>query len=465
MGNVSDLLLEQFDCCEERTLDSSCAQSSVLQRTTVGRRKRDVLGQGSFCVVLRGVHAESRLPVAVKAYKLPGAPGFSPAPGEKPLDQAVMLRRFRRQVAILLELQLPGRPPGDARLWHARLADLQPEEVFVCIADYSRSPGGEPGPDPLDGGLYIVTELAKESLRAFLARRQGGSQPLAFTRLRQMVLMVVLCVAALHARGLVHLDLKPENLMLCGRDLDQVKLIDVDGCMHTGTLLGPKNETVTFSISYCSPEWARFVAKSSQSIEVLPSLDAWSVGITLCELISFEPILARQFKAYQRRGDAYAQRKAVNYLGSLESAPASVASLDFADPDFRSLVLEFLLQPQQQCRRTLAQCFSHPFLASVPARKAPSPRLWTPQQTPVPTPMATPTRTPVRSPSGSQSLVEMLTPRRDEGLEVSPRLPKKSERRALGKSLSSTGGLHAVDAAKLHRILLERAGRQATTPA
>ncbi len=54
----------------------------------------------------------------------------------------------------------------------------------------------------------------------------------------------MLVVAGLHAKGFIHLDLKPENLMLFD---GMLKLIDVDGCVRIGTAISVSDSSLSFS--------------------------------------------------------------------------------------------------------------------------------------------------------------------------------------------------------------------------
>lgn len=131
----------------------------------------------------------------------------------------------------------------------------------------------------------------------------------------------VLAVAVLHAKGLVHLDIKPENMMKALIDENSEKsektksdekpekkdeksaqpsqaprigtwrLIDVDGCTHINTSISINDSSISFSPCYCAPEWAHFLIEDSDTLRVADQLDVWSVGISLCELILLDAVL------------------------------------------------------------------------------------------------------------------------------------------------------------------------------
>ncbi|MBA3296784.1 MAG: serine/threonine protein kinase [Acidobacteria bacterium] len=74
--------------------------------------------------------------------------------------------------------------------------------------------------EEIDGELYIASEL----VRGHTLREELGSGPLPAERLRSTLIDIADALAAAHARGIVHRDMKPENVI---RGIDgQVKVLD-----------------------------------------------------------------------------------------------------------------------------------------------------------------------------------------------------------------------------------------------
>lgn len=318
----------------------------ILGRYSTTLSQSDVLGEGSFCVCYRAVDVVTNTPVAIKVYKKGG-------------DET--LAKYRRQIEVLLELQEPFKVPTDPDLWHEHMKKVSPCDLFVQLLDYSKSSDGTPGPNAADGELYVVTELAVESLKDYLTRRKQAQKPLPAEAVRSITKTLVFIVAGLHAKGLVHLDLKPENVMLVG---ENIKLIDVDGCFASGTLLDWKTlvaSSVSFSLCYSAPEWARFLTKASKEIRVNPHLDVWAIGLTICELITFTVVLKDRFETFQEKGEQWAVWWIPRWLGKLETSPVPLAVRDF-DPQLYALLSESIVIPDLARRRTLAQCLEHPYL-------------------------------------------------------------------------------------------------------
>ena len=134
-----------------------------------------------------------------------------------------------------------------------------------------------------DGSAYIVMELLEgESLRTRL-EREG---PLTLQETTCVVLQVAHALAAAHAAGVVHRDVKPDNIFLCDT-LDGspfVKLLDFgvasdsearDGRRLTnpGTLVGTP--------AYMSPELIREGDSG-------PPTDIWALAVSAYEMIAGE---------------------------------------------------------------------------------------------------------------------------------------------------------------------------------
>jgi eukaryotic-like serine/threonine-protein kinase len=158
----------------------------------------------------------------------------------------------------------------------ARAAIKIKSEHVPRVLDIGTLPGAGP---------FIVMEyLDGRDLGAVLHER--GS--LAVTRAAECVIQACEALAAAHAAGIVHRDVKPENLFVARQaaGLDIVKVLDFGISKATlggkdGATDAAKAETraVTGSLSYMSPEQIR-------GDDVDHRTDIWSLGAVLYELLA-----------------------------------------------------------------------------------------------------------------------------------------------------------------------------------
>ena len=127
-----------------------------------------------------------------------------------------------------------------------------------------------------DGRQFIVFELIEgENLKELVER--GG--PLPVRRVLELGLQVARALAFAHAQGLVHRDVKPQNVLLNGEgaakvtDFGIVRSVDAVGHTATGTVLGTSH--------YIAPEQARGERVDAQT-------DVYSFGVVLYELLAGE---------------------------------------------------------------------------------------------------------------------------------------------------------------------------------
>jgi serine/threonine protein kinase len=140
-----------------------------------------------------------------------------------------------------------------------------------------------------EGRQFIVFEyIDGENLKELSNRG-----PLEVSEAIRLSLQVARALSFAHARGLVHRDVKPQNVLL--NDEGQAKVtdfgiarsLDVHGVTQTGTVLGTSD--------YIAPEQAR-----GQKVD--PKTDIYSLGVVLYELLSGEvPFSGDNFVAVAMR--------------------------------------------------------------------------------------------------------------------------------------------------------------------
>jgi serine/threonine protein kinase len=327
-----------------------------MKKYRMSMAKDDVMGEGTSSICRKGTNADTGEQLAIKIYK------STVKPGSKQED--VMMLKFKRQIEVLKGLQEPFSKVTDQTLWCDALATAKPSSLFMCLVDYSQDEKGTPSQDPDDGVVYVITELAQYSLKDYLALRREQNRPLPKDSVKSITRAVILVVAGLHAKGLAHLDLKPENLMMFN---GRLKLIDVDGCVKCNTNVSITDSSISFSPCYCAPEWAEFLINESNSgINVHPALDVWSVGMTVCEFVTLNAVLKPMYGNFLR--NAHSHREAgflfMDWLSNIKKVPLP-KSIEKFDPDLLDLIANWLLVCDKAKRKSCAQSLSHPYVASA----------------------------------------------------------------------------------------------------
>jgi len=214
----------------------------------------ELLGAGAFAEVYLGSVRETRMPVALKLFP-------------KAADGGAAAERD--------ELEGP-----DREIAFAELALQHPCVVDVVAVVHE------------EAGTALAMELMSGgSLRERLDRR--GRLPEDDSR--AVMRRVIEGVAALHARGVVHRDIKPDNILF-GSDLElECKLADFGLC-HIG-----ERGKVLAAGSYGSPTYmAPEVAQDAGPYDC--AADLWSCGVVLYEMLSGTlPFYGRTVRALIRR--------------------------------------------------------------------------------------------------------------------------------------------------------------------
>ena len=128
-----------------------------------------------------------------------------------------------------------------------------------------------------DGTQYIVMEFIEgRTLAEFLS---GGRRPTP-VQAAEIAQKICAAIAAAHAQGVIHRDIKPGNVMVT-RD-GTVKVMDFGIARMLGPETAPQTSAVLGTASYLSPEQA-------QGGPVDARTDIYSLGAVLYELLTGRP--------------------------------------------------------------------------------------------------------------------------------------------------------------------------------
>jgi len=246
-----------------------------------------ILGEGACSVCHYGTNTQTGEAVAIKVYKSNGVKEQEKGKDEES-DTKKNEIKFQRQIEVLKKLQTAFNPDHFAGYGNDRILKSNPTNLFVRLIDFAVINTLE---------RYIVTEAGQCTLKSVLKAYSAAKSTLTKNQIQHVAQDVVLALGGLHQKGLVHMDVKPENVMMFG---DRWKLIDVDGCMPVDERVACQDKTMSFSPLYCAPEWANFALCKDprRTMRVDASLDAWSVGMVLAELVSLDAPLKPVFNRW-----------------------------------------------------------------------------------------------------------------------------------------------------------------------
>ena len=208
-----------------------------------GRYRVDgVLARGGMSTVHRGMDLRLDRPVAVKV--------MDPALADDP----AFVRRFEREARAAARLAHPG---------------------IVAVHDQGRD---------RDGTVFLVLELVEGGTLRDVLRQHGRLRPeTALTVVEQ----VVTALGVAHAHGLVHRDVKPENVLVATDGAVKVADFGLVAALRgrgADGSAGPDDPSgfVLGTVAYLAPEQLRDGVSDERS-------DLYSAGVVLYELLTGVP--------------------------------------------------------------------------------------------------------------------------------------------------------------------------------
>ncbi|KAL3658782.1 hypothetical protein V7S43_016148 [Phytophthora oleae] len=259
------------------------------------------IGSGTFAVIMRALDVQQKRHVAIKCVRQRelNALGEREAAAlrrvnEQDADGACavvrLLETFEEQGHFCLVLELLGAPVLDVGRWGPWRQAPGGVRAFkwklqLIKRKRRRSP-------PRDAG--IQSSEGRETVEAVSA------PPLSLVDVRQMAVHLCGALAFLHNQGLIHADVKPENVVRSNAEAPMgsssllppcsspVKLVDFGNCLDASDLAAYAEEQATGgfdvqTVTYRAPEVAAGLLLCS-------AMDMWSLGCLLLECASGEPL-------------------------------------------------------------------------------------------------------------------------------------------------------------------------------
>jgi len=257
-------------------------EQSGGERVLAGRYAlREPIGRGGVGTVWRATDLVLDREVAVKELRLPDDLTED--------ERAALLRRTTREARVAGRLSHPN---------------------VVTVLDVVNE----------DGRPWIVMELVVARTLAEIIDIAG---PLPYPRVAEIGLQLISALKAAHDEGIVHRDVKPENVMIS--ENGRVVLTDFGLAAWTGESALSSSGRIIGSPSYLPPERAK-------AGPVGPPSDLWSLGATLYAAVEGHPPYDRKGYIAILRGDQLEEPAPAANAGPL--APV-LAGLLKVNPDER----------------------------------------------------------------------------------------------------------------------------------
>lgn len=213
---LTDIIADRFN-----------SRKLTAERTIGKYRVTDILGQGGFSIVYKGVHEALNMPVAVKMMK-----------HDMAMD-ADFLSKFHSEAKTI------------AGFNHENIIKVYDfEEQFRTV--------------------FIIMELVEgETIKDMLARQKM----LSFQRIHELLLQICAGLEYAHRHDIIHRDIKSANMYV--RNDGQLKILDFGLSAPVGT----ENIESLGSVPYMSPE-------EIEGDPVDQRTDIYSLGITAYEMVT-----------------------------------------------------------------------------------------------------------------------------------------------------------------------------------
>lgn len=173
--------------------------------------------------------------------------------------------RLERDVALkFLPLHTADTVEGNQRLIQEARAASSINHPNVCVIyDFEEAAGKQ----------FIVMECVD----GITLRQRLHQSPLTIDEIVDITLGIVTALTEAHAKGIVHRDIKPDNIMIT--HTKQVKVMDFGLAKLKDSIFQTRNSVRVGTLAYFAPE-------QIQGKEVHPQTDLFALGVVLYEMVT-----------------------------------------------------------------------------------------------------------------------------------------------------------------------------------
>ncbi|XP_043212356.1 mitogen-activated protein kinase 1-like [Amphibalanus amphitrite] len=283
------------------------------------------IGEGAYGMVVSATDNHTKTKVAIKKIS--------------PFEHQTYCQRTLREIKILTRFK---------------------HENVIDIRDIIRTPTIENMKD-----VYIVQCLMETDLYKLLKTQKLSNDHICY-----FLYQILRGLKYIHSANVLHRDLKPSNLLL--NTTCDLKICD----FGLARVADPDHDHTGFLTEYVATRWYRAPEIMLNSKGYTKSIDIWSVGCILCEMLSNRPIFPGRHYLDQLNHilsvlgspsqddlQCIINEKARNYLQSLPYKPKIPWTTLYPEADARALdLLDRMLTFNPHKRITVEDALSHPYL-------------------------------------------------------------------------------------------------------
>ncbi|CAM9788059.1 unnamed protein product [Ectocarpus sp. 12 AP-2014] len=258
-----------------------------------------------------------------------------------------VIGRGQRSVVTTARHRLTGQPVAVKRLARAETTRLEVMEEVQMLKVAGKHPNVVTMQAFFEDqeAYYIVMEMCEGGE---LFHRLADKGRYSEGQAARIMAEVASAVGFLHRNGIVHFDLKPENIMLAvgGDDcVPEVRLADFGSAFRQYRQISSARD---YTAAYSAPE-----VLSRQSVDDYRQVDIWALGVVMWVLLTGE----HPFGAHSDLSEAELARRVAEMEPDLKA-------LRHVSPEAKDLVRRLLARDPED-RPSALQLLSHPWLRAV----------------------------------------------------------------------------------------------------